>query len=147
MIHARAWLALRLGRIDGHLEKTSAAHHLGELPELRGGPGRFAQQLCFGQTGFQGGPNGQRLGDGLQVVGDTLQQGRTLGERGVAVVVERGVGEDRRLVHFSGATEGELRLDKLMGGGVQRLHRPCAGGDFVGADQQVSSQFHGVLTA
>ncbi|MNG00735.1 hypothetical protein D3C84_836800 [compost metagenome] len=147
MIHARAWLALGLGRIDGHLEEASPAHHLGELPKLRRGLGHFAQQLGFGQAGFQGGPCGQRLGDGVQIVGDAFEQGRSLGERGVAVVVERGVGEVRRQVHFGGATEGEFRLDQLIVGGVQRLHRPCAGGDFVGADQQVSSQFHGVLTA
>ncbi|MNP34014.1 hypothetical protein D3C76_1272810 [compost metagenome] len=134
VIHARARLALGLGRINGHLEEAAPAHHFGELAELGGGLGRFTQQLGFKQAGFQRGPCRKRLGDHIKIVGDALQQCRTLGERGMAVVVKGGVGKLCRPVHFDRATEGEIRFDQLMGGRVERFHCPCAGGDFVGAE-------------
>lgn len=66
----------------------------------------------------------------------------------MAVGVKRLVGQDCGLVHLRDAAQGEIRLDELVGRGVERLQGPFGGRDFMDADQQVSGQFHGVrLTA
>lgn len=80
MIHARAWLTLRLCRIDGQLQEASFAHDIGELAELGGGLCDFTLQLRLGQAGFQRCPCRQRCAGRVEIVGDAFQEGRTLGE-------------------------------------------------------------------
>ncbi|MNF78318.1 hypothetical protein D3C84_604970 [compost metagenome] len=134
VIHARSWLAIGLGWIDGQLQEAAFAHHFGKLTELGRGLRRFALKLRLGQAGFQRGPCCQGQGDCIEVIGDALEERRPFSQRGMAVMVERFVGEVRRHVHFHHVTEGEVRLNELIGRGIERFHGPGTGGDFVGAD-------------
>ncbi|MNL43293.1 hypothetical protein D3C87_1658000 [compost metagenome] len=147
MVHARAWLALRLRRIDGQLQEAAPAHHIGELAELGRGFCRLGLKLRGGQTRFQRGPRRKFVANGVEIVGDAVEEGRTAGERGMAVKVKGLVGECCSLVNLGHATQGEIRLDQLVGGGIERLHRPLGGRDIVGADNQGSCQFHRITPA
>ena len=148
MVHARAGLAIRLRRVDGHLQEAPFAHDIGELAELGGGSCDFTLQLRLGQTGLQRCPCRELFAGGIEMVGDAFEERRALGERGMAVGVKGLVGEGRGPVDLLDAAQGEIRLDELVGRGVQRLHGPFGGRDFMGADQQISGQFHFVhLTA
>ncbi|MNL53497.1 hypothetical protein D3C87_1767490 [compost metagenome] len=77
MIHAWSWLTIRLRRIDGQLQESSFAHHVGELAELGGGLRRFALKLRLGQTRFQRGPCSKLRGHGIEIGGDALKECRT----------------------------------------------------------------------
>ncbi|MNI32131.1 hypothetical protein D3C73_860340 [compost metagenome] len=80
MVHARARLTLRLRRVDGQLQEAALAHDVGELAKLRGGAAHFTFKLCLRQACFQCGPFRQLAANGLQIVGNALQERRSLAE-------------------------------------------------------------------
>ena len=85
-VGARQGSAVRQGRVDADAAEVALADHVGEEPELAGGAGPLALQPGGGQAGFLAGADDQFVADGLDVVGDGLE------EPGVGLRVERAEG-------------------------------------------------------
>ncbi|MPL80554.1 hypothetical protein SDC9_26455 [bioreactor metagenome] len=86
---------------------------LGKEPQLAGGAAALALQAGDGQAGLGGADLGDRLGAGLDLVGDGVQEGGALGAGGVTIAPER---------LFRGAGGGVDQLGRAdregMGGAV-----------------------------
>ncbi len=142
VVEARCGLPVRLSGVDGRLEEAALADDDGELAEDGGGPYGLALELGGRQTGLQLETCGELVLDRLQLVRDEFEERGAFRKPGVAVAVERFVGQAERAVDLGRAAEGELGLDEFAGGGVERLHGSRGRGHLGGSDQQVSGEGH-----